>query len=937
MVAMLIVHIVSLFWTICHTSTCNTSNITTDSDGVTQIQSYEHGDYNLQTLMSLTNGGNCNTVTIVGLMRVYAVQFAVEKINSNPLLLQNITLGYQMNDGCQNLGIHMARGIEIARQHRKNFCRKYDKNEKQNSNKNQENCNIMTDGKIHKSLNIAVIGAYKSYITLPLASLLGLHSIPQISYGSSSPLLSSPTAYGSFYRTIPSDINQIEVFVEILKNMNWTYVFAVGSNDEYGEWAISELKTKAMKNKICIIEEHYITLKTSDSTRTEDEAKDIVQHMIHESKANVVIMFNYAKGMAEYILREAGRMNLSRFWLTSEGWNPHILSTNVPPQQLQSVVTISLDKGHLQELNDYMYKRVEAFDPCDVWLRMLEKSKYKCSRHEIERAGSAETDCFNTSLLIEDMKKKNPDQVNSLVDAVYAIAHALEDIISHACANASRSAERCVPHVTVEELNSALKKVVFTTLQNKTVTFDECGDTTSISYTIENIQYTNGELNYKKVGRWSKAPSGGLIMDMSAIHWPQWSDRKVVISECSPPCQPGSYVEHKRGCCWHCRPCEKGKASNTTNAVRCLPCTAGFHTIDNINCLENISVYLTYDSPIGIMVISLSGIGFLLTTVGGVGFAVAKIMNLLDGTKTSLQLIAFPLLFLMFSYSPLHLLRPNPDVCKSIFICANILNALYAALLLVHNTYIQQIMESLHMKHKCLRLFNVLTLFFILVLVQIAILLPWEMTDNVALRHYESEVGKIFEDCELKGRAWLTALAVGYPYLLLVTAAVVSVSAVISISEYDNDKYLQPKFLSYTCITTCILTAADFLATTLSTQKYKTIMRALAVNGYGFIYICIMLVPTLHSAFSRGVGKSIPCTKKAYITENAKDVGVREAKKRGRKMVISTGYLDGAEEDSDIKEEISSPGPFPVEGDIFEGLRKDGQDDADVISSCINE
>ena len=57
----------------------------------------------------------------------------------------------------------------------------------------------------------------------------------QVSFFSTSPALSSEDRFPFFMRTIPSDKNQAEAMVEIVKLFNWTYVAAVYEESSYGQ------------------------------------------------------------------------------------------------------------------------------------------------------------------------------------------------------------------------------------------------------------------------------------------------------------------------------------------------------------------------------------------------------------------------------------------------------------------------------------------------------------------------------------------------------------------------------------------------------------------------------------------------------------------------------------------------------------------------------
>lgn len=56
----------------------------------------------------------------------------------------------------------------------------------------------------------------------------------QVSFFSTSPELSNKQRFEYFTRTIPSDHYQVKAMVEIIKQMNWTYVSVVYEESNYG-------------------------------------------------------------------------------------------------------------------------------------------------------------------------------------------------------------------------------------------------------------------------------------------------------------------------------------------------------------------------------------------------------------------------------------------------------------------------------------------------------------------------------------------------------------------------------------------------------------------------------------------------------------------------------------------------------------------------------
>ncbi|XP_078384806.1 uncharacterized protein LOC144667275 isoform X2 [Oculina patagonica] len=84
---------------------------------------------------------------------------------------------------------------------------------------------------------VAVIGAYRSSCSQAAADVLGSanNRIPQISYGSTSSILSDKTKYKYFFRTCPSDVHQAAVLSALFRKYLFPEVGTVATNDIYGK------------------------------------------------------------------------------------------------------------------------------------------------------------------------------------------------------------------------------------------------------------------------------------------------------------------------------------------------------------------------------------------------------------------------------------------------------------------------------------------------------------------------------------------------------------------------------------------------------------------------------------------------------------------------------------------------------------------------------
>lgn len=84
---------------------------------------------------------------------------------------------------------------------------------------------------------VAVIGAYRSSCSQAVADVLGSRNnrVPQISYGSTSAILSDKTKYKYFFRTCPSDVHQASALAALFRKYLLPEVGTVATNDIYGK------------------------------------------------------------------------------------------------------------------------------------------------------------------------------------------------------------------------------------------------------------------------------------------------------------------------------------------------------------------------------------------------------------------------------------------------------------------------------------------------------------------------------------------------------------------------------------------------------------------------------------------------------------------------------------------------------------------------------
>ena len=175
------------------------------------IQDLEGKDIVLGGLFAVRHssaaGGQCSTtLRLKGTERLEAMLYAIDLVNSDPYILPNITIGYDIRDTCMSVNIGLDESIEFVSS--EDLC--------------HDIC--LSNTTILNTSITAVIGATVSHVSIPVASLFRLFNLPQVSYSSTSSLLSNRDRYTYFFRTIPSDDQQAQAMIDLIVNFSWDHV-----------------------------------------------------------------------------------------------------------------------------------------------------------------------------------------------------------------------------------------------------------------------------------------------------------------------------------------------------------------------------------------------------------------------------------------------------------------------------------------------------------------------------------------------------------------------------------------------------------------------------------------------------------------------------------------------------------------------------------------
>ncbi|XP_053319870.1 extracellular calcium-sensing receptor-like [Spea bombifrons] len=454
------------------------------------------------------------------------MRYAVEEINGDPSILINLTLGFQAYDSCDTQNFDLEGTLQVVTGYDRAIP------------------NYRCLGHVPLS---SVIGPAMSTHSILLAHILGVYHYPQISYVSTSSLLSDRTQFPSFFRTVPSDTFQSKGLAHLVLHLGWTWIGLIAVDNDYGQQGIQLVRQEIIKAGACVAFSENILTNQPDRN-----AHHIVKVM-KASTAMVVVVYATDVDVLP-LLDEMLRQNVTQKTLVaSEAWSTSTLrSLGKFSTLLIGTIGLALHSGAIPGLREFLNKIHPSMSLARDWV--------------VARA-------------LEDLK--------NCKDGEGPFREGL-------CAN--------IENFKPWQLLYYMKRARVTLSGGQEMYFNQNGDPPAV-YDIVNWQLSpSGTMRFIKVGRYDMTSTQIFSINTSAVFWNS-ADQQVPVSVCSQSCPPGFWKATKRGepvCCFQCLPCPQGEISNRTDSIDCIKCP--WDTWPNPQksiCLPKPVEYLSYEDPLG--------------------------------------------------------------------------------------------------------------------------------------------------------------------------------------------------------------------------------------------------------------------------------------------------------------------------------------------------
>ncbi|XP_072521746.1 metabotropic glutamate receptor 7 isoform X2 [Salminus brasiliensis] len=769
-----------------------------------------------------------------GIHRLEAMLYALDQINSDDELLPNITLGARVLDTCSRDTHALEQSLTFVQA----------LIQKDTSDVRCTNGEPPVFVKPEKV--VGVIGASASSVSIMVANILRLFQIPQISYASTAPELSDDRRYDFFSRVVPPDSFQAQAMVDIVKAMGWNYVSTVASEGSYGEKGVEAfMQISREAGGICIAQ----SLKIPHDHKQADFDK-IIRMLLDTRQARAVIMFAYDEDIREILNASKRADQVGHFlWIGSDSWG----AKNSPIHGLEDAavgaITILPKRATIAGFDAYFTSRTLENNRRNVWFAEFWEENFNCKLMSSSKKEDTSRKCTGQERIGTDSKYEQEGKVQFVIDAVYAMAHALHNMQKDLCPEHSG----VCPDMEVaggKKLLKYIRNVNFNGSAGTSVTFNQNGDAPGrydlFQYQINN----NSSPGYRVIGQWTET----LQLNIEDMQWPN-GEVDIPGSVCSQPCKMGQRKKTVKGmpCCWHCEPCDgyQYQYDETT----CKLCSYNMRPNPNRTGCDPIPIVkLEWHSPWAVIPVFLAMLGIIATIFVMATFIRYNDTPIVRASGRELSYVLLTGIFLCYIITFVMIAKPDVAVCSFRRIFLGLGMCISYAALLTKTNRIYRIFEEGKKSVTPPRLISPTSQLAItssLISVQLLGVFIWFGVDppNTIIDYDEQktinpEKARGVLKCDITDLQIICSL--GYSILLMVTCTVYAIK-----TRGVPENFNEAKPIGFTMYTTCIVWLAFipiFFGTAQSAEKLyiQTTTLTISMNLSASVALGMLYMPKVY-------------------------------------------------------------------------------------------
>ncbi|XP_064289229.1 metabotropic glutamate receptor 7 isoform X3 [Passer domesticus] len=743
-----------------------------------------------------------------GIHRLEAMLYALDQINSDPELLPNVTLGARILDTCSRDTYALEQSLTFVQA----------LIQKDTSDVRCTNGEPPVFVKPEKV--VGVIGASGSSVSIMVANILRLFQIPQISYASTAPELSDDRRYDFFSRVVPPDSFQAQAMVDIVKALGWNYVSTLASEGNYGEKGVeSFMQISREAGGLCIAQSLKIPQDRKDKSIDFDR---IIRQLLETPNARAIVIFAHDEDIRQILAAAKRADQVGHFlWVGSDTWGSKVSPLLQQEDVAEGAITILPKRATIEGFDTYFTSRTLENNRRNVWFAEYWEENFNC-KLTITGSKKEDTDrkCTGQERIGKDSHYEQEGKVQFVIDAVYAMAHALHHMNRDLCAD---SAGLCpeMEHAGGKRLLKYIRSVNFNGSAGTPVMFNKNGDAPG-RYDIFQFHSSNTSTpGYRLVGQWTD----DLQLNIEEMQW-GGGVRAVPPSVCSQPCRPGERKKMVKGmpCCWHCELCDGYQYQ--ADEVTCLLCSYNERPNENRTGCRSIPIIkLEWHSPWAVIPVFLAMLGIIATIFVMATFIRYNDTPIVRASGRELSYVLLTGIFLCYIITFLMIAKPDVAVCSFRRIFLGLGMCISYAALLTKTNRIYRIFEQGKKSVTAPRLISPTSQLAItssLISVQLLGVFIWFAVDppNIIIDYDEQKTmnpdqARGVLKCDITDLQIICSL--GYSILLMVTCTVYAIK-----TRGVPENFNEAKPIGFTMYTTCIVWLAFipiFFGTAQSAEK----------------------------------------------------------------------------------------------------------------------
>ncbi|XP_062993278.1 vomeronasal type-2 receptor 26-like [Elgaria multicarinata webbii] len=480
----------------------------------------------------------------------------------------------------------------------------------------------------------------------------------------------------------PKESHQYMGLIKLLEHFGWLWIGLYVVDDDSGEHFVQALEPLLSQNKICAAFTRIIAQRRHINSMQEigNMASNIYKSSI-ENKVNTFIIYGESRTMVALttFMFLGDTSSSGRVWILTAQIDFTLMSLqkNVGFELFQGAISFAIHSTELLEFHQFLHTVKPGWTEGDGFLKDFWEQAFNCEfpdpqkLTETNEAGTCTGEEKLESIPRTFFEMGMTGHSYSIYNAVYAVVHALSNLISSRSKHRGRVERKRVEPQDLKpwQLHPFLQGLLFNNSAGEMVSFNDEREIGGGFDIINMVTFPNTSFQRVKVGTTQPKVLGGgeFIINDDKIVWHGDFNQVLPLSLCNEHCYPGNHKKSKEGekfCCYDCDPCPEGKISNENDMADCFSCPEDqYPSKENDRCIPKTISFLSYEEPLGISLTSVSASFALITALVLRTFLKHKDTPIVKANNRDLTYTLLISILLCFLCSLLFLGQPGKLTC----------------------------------------------------------------------------------------------------------------------------------------------------------------------------------------------------------------------------------------------------------------------------------